>query len=182
MDEDQAAQDARVEKLWKALDTRREGQLNLEALKKGLAKINHREGHVQVYSSLQTDNPPALKNADTLLQDILKAVDTSGDGMIQYCGMCIPFTFGTENLSWTEFRTFVEQTERELWRLFKSIDRDHNGQLDKGELMSAFDNAGIILPKAKLDQFFSEVDTNHDGVITFDEWRYEGFSYAAQLP
>ena len=29
-----------------------------------------------------------------------------------------------------------------------------------------------MLPNAKLDQFFSEVDTNHDGVITFDEWRY----------
>ena len=65
----------------------------------------------------------------------------------------------------------MEQTESELWRLFKSIDRDHNGQLDKGELMAAFENAGIRLPGTKLDQFFSEVDTNHDGVITFDEWR-----------
>ena len=70
-----------------------------------------------------------------------------------------------------EFRTFVEQTEKELWQLFKSIDRDHNGQLDKGELKSAFDRAGILLPPPKLDQFFSEVDTNHDGVISFDEWR-----------
>lgn len=69
----------------------------------------------------------------------------------------------------------MEQTERELWRLFKSIDRDNNGQLDKRELMTAFDAAGIRLPEAKLDQFFSEVDTNHDGVITFDEWRYESF-------
>ena len=40
--EDQAAQDARVEKLWKTLDTRNEGQLNLSGLKKGLAKIDHR--------------------------------------------------------------------------------------------------------------------------------------------
>ena len=46
MDEDQAAQDARVEKLWKALDTRREGQLDLGALKRGLATINHREDHM----------------------------------------------------------------------------------------------------------------------------------------
>lgn len=71
-----------------------------------------------------------------------------------------------------EFRDFVEQTENELWQLFKSIDRDHNGQLDKGELRAAFERAGISLPSAKLDQFFSEVDSNHDGVITFDEWRY----------
>lgn len=71
---------------------------------------------------------------------------------------------------------FVEQTEKELWQLFKSIDRDHNGQLDKGEVRSAFERAGIKLPGTKLDQFFSEVDTNHDGVITFDEWRYPDVS------
>lgn len=44
--------------------------------------------------------------------------------------------------------------------------------MDKGELRAAFERAGILLPGAKLDQFFSEVDSNHDGVITFDEWRY----------
>ena len=71
----------------------------------------------------------------------------------------------------TEFRKFVEHTEKELWQLFKSIDRDHNGQLDKNELRLAFVAAGINLPSSKLDQFFSEVDSNNDGVITFDEWR-----------
>ena len=44
MEEDQAAQDARVEKLWKALDTKQQGQLDLDALKKGLGTINHRKG------------------------------------------------------------------------------------------------------------------------------------------
>ena len=71
-----------------------------------------------------------------------------------------------------EFRTFVEQTEKELLQLFKSIDRDHNGQLDKSELRVAFRRAGLAVPNSKLDQFFSEVDSNHDGVISFDEWRY----------
>ena len=52
------------------------------------------------------------------------------------------------------------------------MDRDHNGQLDKNEVKSAFEGAGIHLPTAKLDQFFEEVDTNHDGVITWEEWRY----------
>lgn len=65
----------------------------------------------------------------------------------------------------------MEQTEKELWQLFKSIDRDHNGQLDKSELQSAFVRAGLVIPNSKLDQFFSEVDKNHDGVISFEEWR-----------
>ena len=65
----------------------------------------------------------------------------------------------------------MEQTEKELLQLFKSIDRDHNGQLDKTELKDAFVRAGLVIPSSKLDQFFAEVDTNKDGVISFDEWR-----------
>ena len=65
----------------------------------------------------------------------------------------------------------MEQTEKELSQLFKSIDRDHNGQLDKTELKDAFVRAGLVIPSSKLDQFFAEVDTNKDGVISFDEWR-----------
>jgi len=72
----------------------------------------------------------------------------------------------------SEFRTFVEKTEEELWQMFKSIDRDHNGQLDKEELRLAFDRAKIAIPDSKLASFFDEIDTNHDGQITFDEWRY----------
>ncbi|KAI4277355.1 MAG: hypothetical protein LQ337_001846 [Flavoplaca oasis] len=99
------------------------------------------------------DHP--LKNADEMLQDVLAKVDTDGDGRIQYA----------------EFRGFVRQTEKELLKLFQSIDRDRNGQLDKTELRSAFSRAGLAVPNSKLDRFFSEVDTNGDGVISFDEWR-----------
>jgi solute carrier family 25 (mitochondrial phosphate transporter), member 23/24/25/41 len=66
---------------------------------------------------------------------------------------------------------FVEHAERELWQLFESIDRDHNGSLDKDELRAAFSRAGLAISNAKLDSFFDEVDVNHDGVISFDEWR-----------
>lgn len=74
--------------------------------------------------------------------------------------------------STTEFREFVQKAERELWTLFKSIDRDGNNKLDKQELNEAFSKAGIHVSNTKLDQFFAKVDQNHDGVITFDEWRY----------
>jgi solute carrier family 25 phosphate transporter 23/24/25/41 len=86
-----------------------------------------------------------------------------------------------------EFRIFVEHTENELLALFQSMDRDHNGKLDKGELKEAFRKAGLIVPNSKLNQFFAEVDENHDvreicpssltfanfaqGYISFDEWR-----------
>ncbi|KAF4306825.1 Calcium-binding mitochondrial carrier SAL1 [Botryosphaeria dothidea] len=132
------AQDARVEALWTQLDTKKQGHLDLNGLKRGLRKIDH-----------------PLKNADDLLKDVLKSVDTDGNGKISY----------------SEFYTFVQQTERELWRLFKSIDRNSDGRLDKGELQAAFLRAGLVVPNSKLNQFFTEVDSNRDGVISFDEWR-----------
>ena len=128
----------RIAELWKTLDISGQGQIDITGLKKGLKKIDH-----------------PLKNADDLLHDVLKAVDTSGDGQIQF----------------NEFRVFVEHAEKELWQLFESIDKDGSGALDKEELRIAFQRAGLTISNAKLDQFFDEVDTNHDGEISFDEWR-----------
>ena len=83
--ESQNSQAARVEKLWRTLDTRKEGQLSLISLKKGLRKLDHRKRQHVVPRALLTI-AIALKNADALLADVLKKVDTSGDGRIQYSG------------------------------------------------------------------------------------------------
>ncbi|PVH88721.1 calcium dependent mitochondrial carrier protein-like protein [Cadophora sp. DSE1049] len=99
------------------------------------------------------DHP--LKNANDMLKDVIKAMDKNGDEVIQY----------------EEFRTFVERTEKELLSLFHSIDRDQDGKLNKSELRNAFRTAGLAVPNSKLDQFFSEVDQNNDGYISFAEWR-----------
>ncbi len=71
-----------------------------------------------------------------------------------------------------EFHTFVNRTEDALRSLFRSIDHDKNGKLDKTELRDAFARAGLAIPKARLDDFFSRVDSNNDGAISFDEWRW----------
>lgn len=41
--EDQKTREERVEKLWHTLDTRKEGQLNLQGLQKGLGIMDHRK-------------------------------------------------------------------------------------------------------------------------------------------
>ncbi|KAL4968428.1 calcium-binding mitochondrial carrier protein [Aspergillus stella-maris] len=99
------------------------------------------------------DHP--LKNADNLLRDIFRAVDINGDGSIEY----------------SEFRAFIDRAESELWQLFRSIDHNRNGEIDKGELKAAFSKSGVTVSSAKIDEFFADVDTNKDGVITYPEWR-----------
>ncbi|KAI0876392.1 mitochondrial carrier domain-containing protein [Hypoxylon argillaceum] len=138
MAESQNERDARVEQLWKKLDYQGKGELDWKGLQRGLKKIDH-----------------PLKNADEMLKDIIKAVDTNGDGKIQY----------------EEFRVFVEAAERQLFHLFQSIDRDKNGKLDKEELQVAFHKVGLAVPNRRLDEFFKDIDHNSDGFITYEEWR-----------
>lgn len=97
----------------------------------------------------------ALKDADGLIKDMLTACDIDHDGKISY----------------EEFCRFCTQTEKELWQLFQSIDRDHSGKLDKSELSAAFERAGVAVSNARLDRFFSYIDKDHSGTIDFSEWR-----------
>lgn len=71
-----------------------------------------------------------------------------------------------------EFRTFVGQAERQLLLLFKAIDKDGNGKLDKNELQAAFKNAKLTVSSGRLSEFFNDMDMNNDGYVSFDEWRF----------
>ena len=71
-----------------------------------------------------------------------------------------------------EFHQFVRHTEGQLRRLFDNIDRDDNGELTRSELKDAFSSAGVQVSQPKLNEFFNHIDSNRDGVISYDEWRY----------
>lgn len=70
-----------------------------------------------------------------------------------------------------EFRTFVQRAENQLYHLFHFIDKDGNGRLDQEELQAAFRGAGLTVSSKRLGDFFNDMDYNHDGYVTFNEWR-----------
>jgi solute carrier family 25 (mitochondrial phosphate transporter), member 23/24/25/41 len=105
-------------------------------------------------AGLRSINHP-LKDADVMIRDMLAACDINHDGEISY----------------DEFDRFCTETERQLRTLFDSIDRDHDGNLDKSELSLAFERAGVMVSNSRLDRFFTYIDKNHDGTIDFSEWR-----------
>ncbi|KAK9452033.1 mitochondrial carrier domain-containing protein [Limtongia smithiae] len=78
---------------------------------------------------------------------------------------------GNDKIEFEEFKEFVERTEVHLWRLFQSVDKDHNGHLDRAELAAALETSGLSVPSGRLDQFFESIDKDNDGVISFEEWR-----------
>ncbi|KAI7619086.1 hypothetical protein KC343_g8849, partial [Hortaea werneckii] len=65
--ESAAEQEARLKALWLKLNTKRKDTLDLPALKLGLQQMNH-----------------PLKDADTLISDMLAACDINKDGKISY--------------------------------------------------------------------------------------------------
>jgi solute carrier family 25 phosphate transporter 23/24/25/41 len=86
--ESQNARDARIEQLWQRLDPQKKGELDLNGLKKGLGRIDHRKYPHQTSSSRPSPNSSAaLKNANDMLKDVVKAMDKNGDQVIQYEGM-----------------------------------------------------------------------------------------------
>lgn len=86
--ESQNSRDARIEKLWKKLDPQSKGELDLNGLKKGLTRIDHREFARNLPQELPSLTATiALKNANDMLKDVIKAMDKNGDEMIQYEGM-----------------------------------------------------------------------------------------------
>lgn len=94
-DELKGSQDERISSLWSSLDTQGGGQLDAKALRRGLKKLDHREYEHGNSLWLRTDLGIALKNADNLLNEVIKAVDTNNDGRIEYSGA--PRILGFEN-------------------------------------------------------------------------------------
>lgn len=178
------AQDARVDALWATLDTRNQGHLDLAALKKGLRKLDHRT----LLPCLPTARPltgtsAEKRGSDPGGRDEVGGLEWRRTHIVQWSDARTRQEIAVLMLTFrAEFRTFVQETERELLALFKSIDSDRNGKISRGELQVAFSRAGLAVPNSKLDVFFSEVDANNDGAISFEEWRYVVTGSEAQRP
>jgi hypothetical protein len=84
--ESQNSRDARIEHLWKKLDPQNKGELDFNGLKKGLIRIDHRKQSLVPPGAL-SNLSPALKNANDMLKDVVRAMDKNGDEVIQYEGM-----------------------------------------------------------------------------------------------
>lgn len=88
--ESQNSRDARIEALWKKLDPKSKGRLDINDLKKGLQKIDHRKGYrSHCWITSESNIHIALKNADDMLKDVIKAMDKNGDQEIEYDGTCM---------------------------------------------------------------------------------------------
>ncbi|KAK6352775.1 hypothetical protein TWF696_004777 [Orbilia brochopaga] len=112
----------RLLRLFEALDTHREGQLDLEALRRGLKSINH-----------------PLQNADKMLRDLLSICDTSGDGFIQFDEFVV-FMEATEQHLRGLFNAIDRDKNGQLDRAELAHALESNGiSVEPGKLQAFFD-------------------------------------------
>ncbi|GBB93486.1 hypothetical protein RclHR1_02180028 [Rhizophagus clarus] len=97
------------------------------------------------------NHPSKNKYASELLQKC----DVSSDGVVDF----------------DEFKAFVEEKEKELFKLFLEIDKSNDMKLQPEELESALKKSGINCTHAELKKFIKTMDKDQNGVIDFSEWR-----------
>lgn len=88
-------------------------------------------------------------------KDLFKVCDANRDGRVDY----------------QEFRRYMDIKEMELYKIFQTIDVEHNGCILPEELWDALVKAGIEISDEELARFVEHVDKDNNGIITFEEWR-----------
>lgn len=98
------------------------------------------------------------------LEELLLSADTDGSGVVDY----------TEFLAATMDKKIYHQ-EDVVWSAFRKFDTDNSGTIDKKELAKIIGQQEVqevmhINDTSEVEEIFSQVDSNGDGQIDFDEF------------
>lgn len=100
-----------------------------------------------------------VEQGDNSIEEMVKEADKNGDGEVDF----------------EEFLQLLLVIEREsdLQATFNRFDLDGNGFIDREELTKVFSElSGRSPSEQELDEMFKEADTNGDGQIDFNEFKF----------
>ncbi|KAG0164140.1 hypothetical protein DFQ28_009466 [Apophysomyces sp. BC1034] len=115
-----------------------------------------KDGHldsdaIQKGFTTMTHLPARLK----YVNELLERCDTSKDGLVDY----------------DEFKAYVNDKERELWELFRTIDQHGDGRLRPSDVETALRSAGISISSEEFAGFMGLMDLDGNGSIDFYEFK-----------
>ncbi|MBA0550188.1 hypothetical protein Golob_021155 [Gossypium lobatum] len=99
------------------------------------------------------------KLTEAEVQQLMEAADVDGNGSIDY----IEFTTATMH------RHRLERDEH-LYKAFQHFDKDNSGYITRDELEAAMKEYGMG-DDDTIKEIISEVDTDNDGKINYEEFR-----------
>ena len=102
-------------------------------------KTGHLDGDAIRKGFTQMTHLPARNK---YVNELLTRCDTSNDGVVDF----------------DEFKTYVNDKEKELWQLFQKIDRSGDGRLLPSDLKQALQSTGIEISEEEFMDFMELMD------------------------
>jgi calcium-dependent protein kinase len=132
----------------------------IKGLKTLFANMDTNRSGTITYEQLQTGlSRLRSRLSETEVQQLVEASDVDGNGTIDYY----------EFISATMHRYKLHHDEH-VHKAFQHLDKDKNGHITRDELESAMKEYGMG-DEASIKEVISEVDTDNDGKINFEEFR-----------
>ncbi|CAE6136383.1 unnamed protein product [Arabidopsis arenosa] len=132
----------------------------IKGLKTMFANMDTNRSGTITYEQLKTGlSRLRYRLSETEVKQLVEAADVDGNGTIDYY----------EFISATMHRYKLDRDEH-VHKAFQHFDKDNNGHITRDELESAMKEYGMG-DEASIKEVISEVDTNNDGKINFEEFR-----------
>uniref|UniRef100_A0A8C1C1M8 Solute carrier family 25 member 23a n=1 Tax=Cyprinus carpio carpio TaxID=630221 RepID=A0A8C1C1M8_CYPCA len=74
-------------------------------------------------------------------------------------------------LDFEEFTEYLRSHEKRLKLMFRSLDRNNDGQLDVGEIQQSLHSLGVDVTLEQAAKILQSMDTDHSMTIDWFEWR-----------
>ncbi|KAG4213801.1 hypothetical protein ERO13_A01G079700v2 [Gossypium hirsutum] len=147
-------------------------QLALKVIAENLSS-EEIQGLKQMFANIDTDNSGTItyeelktglarlgsKLTEAEVQQLMEAADVDGNGSIDYI----------EFITATMHRHRLERDEH-LYKAFQHFDKDNSGYITRDELEAAMKEYGMG-DDDTIKEIISEVDTDNDGKINYEEFR-----------
>lgn len=131
----------------------------IKGLKTMFANMDTDKSGTITYEELKTGLARlGSKLSETEVKQLMDAADVDGNGTIDYI----------EFISATMHRYRLERDEH-LYKAFQYFDKDNSGYITRDELETAMKDYGIG-DEASIKEIISEVDTDNDGRINYEEF------------
>lgn len=118
-------------------------------------------GTIELHELQQVMRKLGQNPSEKELKEMIGSIDDNGDNEIDF----------DEFLILMKSRVGARDPEKELRDAFAVFDTDGSGEIDRKELKRLMKKLGQALSEAELDAMMDEVDTNGDGVISFEEFK-----------
>ncbi|XP_073670408.1 mitochondrial adenyl nucleotide antiporter SLC25A23 isoform X1 [Paramisgurnus dabryanus] len=94
-------------------------------------------------------------SSSSVEEQVVRAGDTNQDGQLDF----------------EEFIEFLRSQEKRLKLMFRSLDRNNDGEIDVGEIQQSLHNLGVDITLEQAAKILQSMDKDHSMTVDWAEWR-----------